>query len=160
VLEEDRHREEVVDRAVEEALDLRCVEVDRHDAVGTGGLEEVGDETGRDRLAAAALLVLPGVGVERGDDGDALRARPLRRIDHDELLHEPLVDRSGVGLDDEDVGPADALVVPRVDLAVGEGPGIGGQELGIEFCGDRLGEFRVGSSGDEDQLLLVVRRDA
>jgi hypothetical protein len=55
----------VVDRAVEEALDLRGVQVDGHQPVGAGGLEQVGDQPGGDRLAAAVLLVLPGVGVER-----------------------------------------------------------------------------------------------
>ena len=54
--------EQVVDRAVEEALDLRGVQVDGHEPVGAGGLEQVGDQAGGDRLAAAVLLVLPGVG--------------------------------------------------------------------------------------------------
>ena len=67
VLEEHRHGEQVVDRAVEEALDLRGVQVDRHDPVGARGLEQVGDEAGGDRLAAAALLVLAGVRVEGRD---------------------------------------------------------------------------------------------
>jgi hypothetical protein len=62
----------VVDRAVEEALDLRGVQVDGHQPVGAGGLEHVGDQPRGDRLAAAVLLVLPGVGEERRDDGDPL----------------------------------------------------------------------------------------
>src|SRR5690349_22176750 len=63
---------------------LRGVEVDAHDAVGTGRLEEVGDQAGRDRLAAAALLVLTGVRIERRDDRDPLRARALGRVDRSE----------------------------------------------------------------------------
>ena len=53
----------MVDRAVEEALDLRGVQVDAHEPVGARGLEQVGDEAGGDRLAAAVLLVLPGVAI-------------------------------------------------------------------------------------------------
>lgn len=37
VVEQHRHREEMVDGAVEEALNLRRVQVDRHDAVGADG---------------------------------------------------------------------------------------------------------------------------
>ena len=36
VVQQHRHREEVVDRPVEEALDLRGVQVDGHDPVGAG----------------------------------------------------------------------------------------------------------------------------
>ena len=49
-------REEVVDRAVEEALDLRGVQVDGHDPVGARGLEHVRDQPRGDRLAALCFL--------------------------------------------------------------------------------------------------------
>src|SRR5690606_9099833 len=153
-------REEVVDGAVEEALDLRGVQVDAHDAVGSGRLEEVGDEAGRDGLASAALLVLPRVGVEGRDDGDALRARALGGVDHDELLHEPLVDGRRVRLDDEHVRAADRLTEARVDLAVGEGARIRLDELGAEFAGDGLRERGVRPPGDENETFLTVGLDA
>ena len=120
VVGEQRQREQVVDRAVEEALDLRGVQVDGHQPVGAGGLEQVGDQPGGDRLAAAVLLVLPGVGVERHDHGDALGRGALERVDHDQLLHHPGVDRRGVALEDEGVAAADRLLEADEDLAVGE----------------------------------------
>ena len=43
VVDEHRHGDQMVDRAVEEPLGLRGVQVDRHDAVGTGGAEQVED---------------------------------------------------------------------------------------------------------------------
>ena len=61
---EDRQRHQVVDRTVEEALDLVGVQVDGDQPVGAGGLEQVGHQPRRDRLAAAVLLVLAGVAVE------------------------------------------------------------------------------------------------
>jgi hypothetical protein len=64
----------VIHRAVEEALDLVGVQVDGDDPVCARGLEQVGDQPGRDRLAPAMLLVLPGVGIERQDRGDPLGA--------------------------------------------------------------------------------------
>ncbi len=75
-------------------------------------------------------------GIERRDHGDALGRRALEGIHHDELLHEPLVDRVGVRLDHERVAPAHALVVARVDLAVGEGASVGVNEVRAEFLGD------------------------
>src|SRR3712207_6907106 len=50
-----RHGGEVVDRLVEEALDLTGVQVDRHHAIGPGHREHVGDELGRDRGAVLGL---------------------------------------------------------------------------------------------------------
>ncbi len=101
VLGQQRLGEQVVDRTVEEPLDLRRVQVDGHQPVGARGLEQVGDQPRRDRLAAAVLLVLTGVGVERRDDRDPLGRRALERVDQDQALHHPLVDRRRVGLDDE-----------------------------------------------------------
>ena len=51
-LGQHRDRGEVVDRHVEEALDLTGVEVDGDDAVDARGREHVGDEAGGDRLVA------------------------------------------------------------------------------------------------------------
>ena len=60
-----RRGHQVVDRNVEEALNLRGVQVERHDALGAGRLQHVGQQLGRDRLAAFGLLVLLGVAVVR-----------------------------------------------------------------------------------------------
>jgi hypothetical protein len=160
VLEQHGHGEEVVDRAVEEALDLRCVQVDAHDPVRPGRLEQVGDEPCRDRLATAALLVLAGVRVERRDDGDALRRGTLEGVDHDELLHEPLVDRRGVRLDDEGVTATDGLVEAGVELTVRERPGVGGDQVDAELLCDRRRELGVRSSRHEDESFLAGRLDS
>ena len=82
--------------------------------------EHVGDEARGDRLAAFGLAVLARVSVERAHRGDALRRRALRGVDHDQLLHEPVVDRVAVRLEHEHVGAADVLAVAAVDLAVRE----------------------------------------
>jgi hypothetical protein len=72
----------VVHGPVEEPLDLRGVQVDREDPVGTRGLVEVGDQPGGDRLPAPVLLVLPTVRVERQHHGDPLGGATLKRIHH------------------------------------------------------------------------------
>ena len=72
VVLEDRCRSEVVERDVEEPLDLSRVQVDRDDPVRPGCLEHVGDQLGRDRFTPGGLAILSGVAVV-GDDGrDAL----------------------------------------------------------------------------------------
>ena len=53
---EDRHRVEVVHRDAEEALDLGRVQVHRHDAVGAGDLDRVGEDARADRDARLVLL--------------------------------------------------------------------------------------------------------
>ncbi len=111
VAREERQRGHVVDRDREEALDLAGVEVHRQDPVGAGDLQHVGDEAGGDRLARLRLAVLAGVGEERDHRGDPLRRAELRRLDHLQQLHQVPVDRLAAGLDEEEVGAADRLVV-------------------------------------------------
>ena len=107
---------EVIDREVEEALDLPRVQVDRDHPVRPGGGEGVGDELRRDRLAGQRLLVLPGVPVVRDHRGDPLGRGALQRVDHHQLLPDHLVDRIGVGLDDEGVAPPSRFDGTPVDL--------------------------------------------
>jgi hypothetical protein len=59
VVSQHRQRGQVVDRPVEEALDLAGVQVDGDDPVRTGDIQQVGHQLGGDRLTRAALLVLP-----------------------------------------------------------------------------------------------------
>ena len=107
---------------------------------------EVGHQTRRDGLAAQVLLVLTGVGIERGNDGDALGRGPLEGVDHDELLHHGLVHRGAVGLDDESVATTHGLLELHVDLGVGVGDLTRGDEVDAEFGGDLLGKFGIGPS--------------
>ena len=68
-------REEVIDRDVEESLDLAGVQVQRHDPVGARAFEQAGDQLGGDRHAAFHLPVLAPVAVIGQDRGDAFRGR-------------------------------------------------------------------------------------
>ena len=60
------------------------------------------------------------VAVVRHHRGDARRRGALEGVEHDQQLHQVVVDRRAGGLDDEDVGAADVLVDLEEDLAVGE----------------------------------------
>jgi hypothetical protein len=128
--------------------------IGRHDPVGARSLEQVRDQPRRDRLAALVLLVLARVRVERHHHGDPLRARPLERVHHDQLLHHVLVDGRGVRLDDEGVGAADGLLEPDEQLAVGERVRRLRGDRHVEVLGDLFGELPVRPSGEEHQVLL------
>ena len=119
-VEDHGRREEVVDRNVEEALDLRRVEVHREDPVGARRGQEVGHELRRDRDARLVLLVLPRVTEVRQDRRDARGRGAAERVEQDQKLHDVVVDRRAGRLDHEDVGSAHVLVDLAVVLAVGE----------------------------------------
>ena len=135
---EHRRRHQVVEGRVEEALDLPRVQVDADHPVGAGRREHVGHELGRDRLASGRLPVLARVAVVGADRGDALGRGALGGVDHDQVLHERVVHRAGVGLDDEDVTAADGDVVLAVDLAVGELAQVRLAQFDAEVAGDVL----------------------
>lgn len=74
---------EVVDRDVEEALNLTGVQVHGDDMVATGGLKHVSHQTRGDGCARLVLLVLAGVGKVGKDGGNAAGRGRLAGIDHD-----------------------------------------------------------------------------
>ena len=159
VAREERQRGHVIDGDGEETLDLPGVQVHRQDPVGTGELEHVGDEASGDRLARLRLPVLPRVGEPRHDRGDPLRRRELRRLDHQQQLHQVAVDRLGSRLHDEDVGAADRLLVADVRLVVRKRLQLDVAELDVQVLGDPVGELRVRAPREDHQALLGTTLD-
>lgn len=137
VRDEQRLRIQVVDRNVEEALDLARMQVHRDDMVRARGGEHVRDELRGDRRARGVLLVHTRVGEGGDDGGDAARGGGLARGDEDEKLHQVVVDIPAAGLEDEDVLVADGLGDLDVDLAVGELLDGAGDEGDVEPGHDR-----------------------
>ena len=105
------------------------MEVHRHNAICPGRLQEVCNQPSGNRLAATVLLILAGIGVEGENCCDALCRSTLKRVDHNELFHQPLVQRLWVGLQDESIATADGFLEANEDLAIGEVAGGGGGEL-------------------------------
>jgi len=94
---------EVVDGDIEEALDLRSVEIHSDDMVAAGGLKHVSHQTSSDGGARFVLLVLAGVGKVWENGGDTAGRGCLASVDHDEQLHDSIVDvAGGGGLQDKD----------------------------------------------------------
>ena len=110
IADEHRRREKVIHRDVEKPGDLLRVQIHRQHAIDAGGGEQIGDELRGDRHARLVFAILPGVAEERDDRRDPRRARPPRRIHHDEQLHQVLIRRRTGRLDDENIAPADVVV--------------------------------------------------
>src|SRR5512132_2855761 len=151
---QQRERREVVERSVEEPLDLPAVQVDRHDAVRPGGAEQVRDELRADRLAGHGLLVLTGVAVVRHHRGDPLGARALHGVDHDQLFDDRLVHGLVMGLHDEHVGAAYRLLGTEVDLARREASDLPLTDRDAEVVGDLARERRMDGARVEHHPLL------
>src|SRR6185312_1544699 len=143
--------EQVVHGAVEEALDLGGVQVHRHDPVRAGDLEHVRDQPGGDGLTSAVLLVLAAVTPEGHHGGDPFGGGPLERVHHDQLLHDGVVDRGGVGLHDEGVAAADRFLEPDEDLPVGKGVGRLRGDGDVEAFGHLVDQLRVVAPGQQHQ---------
>ena len=154
VVDQHRHGHQMIDRAVEEALGLRGMQIDRHDAVGTGGLQQVEHQTAGDGLAAAVLLVLTGVAEQRADRSNGTGRGALQCVDHDELLHDRLVDGFVVALQHEHIGATHRFGVAHVHLAVGEIVCGGFKDVDAELLGDILSQLRMNPSRNENKILI------
>ena len=112
---------DVVDRDVEEALDLVGVQVHGEDAVDTGDLQHVGHDLGADGHARGAhAAVLTGIAEIGNDGGDAACRGATQGVDEDQQLHQVVVGGRTGGLDDEGILATDVFQDLDVDFAVGE----------------------------------------
>lgn len=79
------------------------MQVHGDDVVSAGHAEHVGNELGGDGSSALVLLVLSCVGIDRYDCGDTGSRCNLASVDHDQKLHDVVVDLATAALDDKDV---------------------------------------------------------
>ena len=154
VVDQHGHGGQMVDRAIEKALLLRGMQVDGDQTIRSRGAEQVEHQAGGDRLAALMFLVLTGVAEERCHDGDGLGGGALEGIDHQQLLHHPLVDRVGVALQHEHVGASNRLREPHIHLTVGEIVCGGGQHVDAEILSHFIGKLRICAARHQGQSLI------
>ena len=149
VASDDWGRAQIVGRDIEEALDLRGVEIEGEDAVGPGDGDEVGDELGRDGGARCGFAVLTGIAEIGQHRGDAAGRGAAERVDQDQQLHQIVVGGEARRLQDEDVLTADVLVHLDEYFLVGEAldGAVGEGELKVVGDSQRQGPVRV--AGDQ-----------
>ncbi len=76
------------------------MQVHRDDMIAPGRLQHIGNELRRDGRPGLVLLVLPRVWEIRDHSCDAASACCFARVDHDEELHQAIVDLArGRGLE-------------------------------------------------------------
>ncbi|KAL7538583.1 hypothetical protein ACHAWF_006131 [Thalassiosira exigua] len=140
----------------EEALDLSAVQVHGDDAIDSHGLEEAGDVSGRDGDPSLHLAILSGVAIVGDDDRDAPGRGAVEAGDHEQQLHEVVVDGGAGGLNDVDVLPADVLVDHDVDLAVREAAHGGPAEVDAQELGDLQRQAHVAVAAEELEATAVL----
>ena len=140
---------QVVDRDVEEPLDLSRVQIHRQHAVGAGLGDQVGHQLGRDRRARRGLPVLPRVAEIRHHRGDPPRRTPAQRVQRDQQFHQRVVGGIRRGLHHEHVLAADVLVDLDEHLHVGKAPDRGAGQRQLQRGGNRLGERTVAVAGND-----------
>ena len=155
VRRKDRRAEEVVHGDIEEALDLRCVQVHREHTVSARLGDEVCHELGRDRITRLGLAVLTGVAEIRDDGGDAAGGGALHRVDHDEQLHETVVHGLAGRLHDEHIRAAHGLFNADGALAVGKLLDGAAPHRRAEILADQIRKRRIGVSGEDFDLFAV-----
>ncbi len=112
----------MIDRHIEEPLNLRGVQIHRQDAICPGVNDQVGGQFRRDGHAARVLPVLSRI-AEIGDDGrDASRTGALAGVDHDQQFHQILIHRRARRLNEEHIAAADVLIDLHPGFAVREIP--------------------------------------
>ena len=166
VFNEGNVAQQVIQRNVEEALDLGGMEVHGQNAVGTGGGEHVGDQLGGNGVTGLGLAILTGIAEVGDDGGDAAGGRAAAGVDHDQQLHEIVIDGFAGGLDEEHVGTADGFLQGDGSLSVGE-VGHNGlthgyaqlfadglRKLGIGIAAENLNVFTVSNHRMNTSLFL------
>ncbi len=142
---------------VEEALDLAGVQVHGEDAVGAGGLDQVGEQARRNRHARLVLLVAASVGVVRDDGRDAAGRGAAEGVDHDQQLHDAGVHRRAERLDQEDVAAADVLLDADEDVLVAELEDIAGAQGHFEMGADTRGQRDMSTPAEHRKVIEVGR---
>jgi hypothetical protein len=87
---------------IEEPLNLTGMQVHRDDMITSSRLQHIRNKFRRDRSPRFVLFVLARIREVRDHSRDAARGSRFASIDHDEKLHEPVIDVArGGGLEDE-----------------------------------------------------------
>jgi hypothetical protein len=98
-------RVKVIHGHVEETLDLTGVKVHSDHMVAASSLEHVGHQFGGDGCTRLVLFVLACIREVRQNGSDATCRRSLACVDHNQKLHESIVDVAWWGrLQDENCG--------------------------------------------------------
>ena len=110
----------MVDRDIEEPLNLRRMQIDKQRSVRAGCRQQVCNQLARDRHARPVFAVLPCIPVVRHNHrNSACRGAP-QRIHHNQQFDQVAVDRVAGGLDQKYIHASHIFKELKMGLAVGE----------------------------------------
>src|SRR4051812_29524247 len=153
-MHENRHRVQVIDRNVEESLQLMLMEIDAEHSIRSGRGDHVRHELCANRNAWLVLSVLARVAIVRHDAGDTRRRSAASGVDEQQKL-EDVLGRWIRRLNDEDIEAPNVLVDAHRNLAIGELAEADLAKIDAKMLRDRLRESAVGRAGE--QLEAVTR---
>ncbi len=108
------------------------------------------------RSAPHVLSILAGVAVIGQDRSEPGGAGSLEAVQHDEQLHQVLVDRRTGRLHNEHVSAADILLDPHRDFAVGKVIENDSPQGVPQAIGNSLRQGAVGAATENLQLVIVA----
>src|SRR5699024_5565211 len=143
VVHKHRRAQQIVHGDVKEALNLVGVQVHGQHTVGAGPGDQVGHQLGGNGVTGLGLTILTGVAKVGDDGGDAAGRGPLESVDHDQQLHQVVIDGGAGGLNHEHVGATDGLMNGDKVLSIGEGAHLGTAQGNAQVLADGLGQSTV-----------------
>jgi hypothetical protein len=88
MIHQDRRREQVIDRDVEKALQLRGMQIDDQRAVRARCGQQISHQLRGNRNPRFVLSILPSVTKIGNHRGNPPSRSPFQRVDHQQQLHQ------------------------------------------------------------------------
>ena len=107
---EDRSTHKMINRDIEEALDLGSMEIHGENSVCAGCGKHICNNFCGDRVTGFCFSVLTCISEIGHYCGDSSCGCTFERIDHNDEFHEVVVNGVAGGLDDENIGSADGFL--------------------------------------------------
>ena len=136
--------QQMIQGDIEEALNLRGVQIHGQHPVSAGGGDHIGDELCGDGVAALGLAILAGIAKIGNDGGDPPGRGAAAGVGHHQQLHQTVVYGLAGGLHQEHVGSSDSLIQGNGDLAVGKGLDVRQPHGNVQRMADRFSELGIG----------------
>ena len=143
----------MVDRDIEEALDLTGMKIHRQDAIRARSRNQVRHELCGNRHPWLILPILPPIPVIGNDRRDTVCRRPLEGVNHQQQLHQMLVDRIARRLKKKDILAAHILIDLDAALAIAEGRDERIPLLDLQIVADFLRQSGIRQPGEQLQLV-------
>ena len=155
IIDEGGAAKQMVQRNIEEALDLSGMEVHGQNAVGTGGGDHVGHQLCGDGVTALGLAVLTGVAKIGDNRSDTTGAGTAASIDHNQQFHQMVVNRLAGGLDQKNVGATNGFFQRNGSFTVGKGLDGAFAQVNAQLLANRFGKFGIGVTAENFYIISV-----